>query len=104
MLKLLEDEANTPIISVVNIWEIQIKAAAGKIDLNLPLEEIVEGYKANDINVLSITDEHVLRLGNLPNLHRDPFDRILIAQALVEKMTILSKDSQIRQYAVPVVW
>lgn len=103
-LSLLEDETNIPVISVVNIWEIQIKTAAGKMDLNVPLAQIVEAYTGNNIEILAIAANHVLQLNNLPDYHRDPFDRILVAQALVEKMTLISKDPKIRLYPVPVVW
>jgi PIN domain nuclease of toxin-antitoxin system len=104
VLALLDNEANIPVISVVNIWEIQIKNAAGKMDVNLPLEEIVTVYRENDIAILPILPEYVLRLSHLPKLHHDPFDRILVAQALVENITILSKDSMIKQFPVNVVW
>lgn len=104
VLKLLEDEDNTPVISVVNIWEIQIKNAAGKMDLNIPLAQILEGYRENHIEILAIGANHVLALNNLPDHHRDPFDRILVAQAIVENMTLISKDPKIRLYPVTAIW
>ena len=103
-LSLLEDEHNAPVISVVNIWEIQIKNAVGKMDLNFSLDDIVETYRENDIEILPIYPKHVLRLSSLPDHHRDPFDRILVAQAIVESMTIISKYPKIKQYPVTVIW
>ena len=103
-LALLEDEANEPVISVVNIWEIQIKNAAGKMDLTVPLENIVKTYSENGIEILPVYASHILQLNSLPDHHRDPFDRILVAQALVKDMTIISKDAKIKQYPVTVVW
>lgn len=91
-------------ISVVNIWEIQIKLSVGKLDLQTPLEEIVQGYLENEITILPITTAHVLALARFPMYHRDPFDRILIAQALTENMTLLSKDPLFKQYPVKVFW
>ena len=103
-LALLEDEANEPVISVVNIWEIQIKNAAGKMDLTVPLENIVKTYSENGIEILPVYASHILQLNSLADHHRDPFDRILVAQALVKDMTIISKDAKIKQYPVTVVW
>lgn len=103
-LALLEDEANEPVISVVNIWEIQIKNAAGKLDLNMSLESIVKTYSENGIEILPVYASHILRLNDLPDHHHDPFDRILIAQAIVENMTIISKDPKLKQYPVTVIW
>ena len=103
-LALLEDEANEPVISAVNIWEIQIKNAAGKMDLTVPLENIVKTYSENGIEILPVYASHILQLNSLADHHRDPFDRILVAQALVENMVIISKDAKIKQYPVTVVW
>ncbi|MEP6988699.1 MAG: type II toxin-antitoxin system VapC family toxin [Chloroflexota bacterium] len=104
VLSLLDDENNKPVISVVNIWEIQIKNAVGKMDLNFSLDDIVETYRENGIEILPIYPNHVLRLSSLPDHHRDPFDRILVAQAIVENITVISKDPKIKQYPVPVIW
>lgn len=104
VLAMLNDSANTPYISVVNIWEIQIKNSIGKMSLTQSLDKIVRSFADNDIPLLPIMSNHVLALGRLPDYHRDPLDRILIAQALVEEMTLLSKDPLVTQYAVTVVW
>jgi PIN domain nuclease of toxin-antitoxin system len=57
-----------------------------------------------NMNVLPIREEHVLKLGELPSLHRDPFDRILVAQALVENVALVSRDSALKRYGVKVIW
>ena len=103
-LALLEDEANEPVISVVNIWEIQIKNAAGKMDLTVPLENIVKTYSENGIEILPVYASHILQLNSLADHHHDPFDRILVAQALVENMVIISKDPKVKQYPATVIW
>jgi PIN domain nuclease of toxin-antitoxin system len=104
VLALLNDESNTPYISVVNIWEIQIKSSIGKMSLHQSLENIVRSFAESDIPFLPITTSHVLALKRLPDHHRDPFDRILIAQALVEGMTLISKDAIVAQYPINVIW
>ena len=103
-LSLLEDDDETPIISVVNLWEIQIKSAVGKLDLEKPLSEIVSTFQDNGIEVLPIRTAHVMALSRLPNHHQDPFDRILMAQAITEDMAILSKDAAFKRYPVQTIW
>jgi PIN domain nuclease of toxin-antitoxin system len=104
VLSILQDAANTPVVSVVNVWEVQIKIARGKADFTLPLETVVSGFQAEMIPFLPVKTEHALGLKSLPDFHSDPFDRILIAQAIVENMTLLSKDSVFAQYPVNVLW
>lgn len=83
----------------------QIKLQLGKLRLTLPLREIVEHQQqTNNIEILPITLEHVLALDNLPAYHKDPFDRLLIAQAMVEKAVLVSTDLNIAKYDVQVVW
>ena len=91
--------------SVVSIWEIQIKTQIGKLDLTQSLSEVVANHrKTNRIEVLPVYYDHVLELDNLPLHHKDPFDRLLIAQARVEDMIILSRDAQFSSYSVQVEW
>lgn len=104
VLAMLEDWENTPVISVANFWEIQIKSASGKMDLTMPPETIFRSYGETDTEILPITFTHVMTLNNLPEHHRDPFDRILVAQAVTENIPIISKDSKISQYPVTVIW
>ena len=104
-LTLCQDRRNTLIVSVASLWEMQIKAQLGKLKLNIPMAELIEKQKeTNAIKVLTISLEHILELGNLPTIHNDPFDRLLIAQARVEDAMIVSTDSILAQYPVTVVW
>ncbi|OZG32365.1 PIN domain protein [Rickettsia endosymbiont of Culicoides newsteadi] len=93
--KLLTDVNNIIFASVVSLWELQIKKSLGKIILPdafaLQLQEC--GYE-----LLNVTPEHILKLENIPLLHRYPFDRMLIAQSLFEKMPLVTKDSEILRY------
>ncbi|HEX8127617.1 MAG TPA: type II toxin-antitoxin system VapC family toxin [Pyrinomonadaceae bacterium] len=104
-LALLNDKDNELILSVVSIWEIQIKSQLGKLKLNVSLEELVESQRQeNDLQVLPIELEHVLALSALPTLHKDPFDRLLIVQGQIEDADIVSKDRVFVSYPVRVLW
>ncbi len=104
-LALCQDRQNVLLLSVVNVWEMQIKLQLGKLRLTLPLREIIETQQqVNNVEILPITLAHVLALENLPAHHKDPFDRLLIAQAMVEGAVLVSGDPNIARYAVHVVW
>ena len=102
---LLLDPANQLVLSTVCLWEIQLKVMKGKLTLRLKLEDVVlEQQRVNDMRLLPIHHEHIYRVGSLPLIHDDPFDRLLVAQALVENATLVSCDPFIAQYPAPVVW
>jgi PIN domain nuclease of toxin-antitoxin system len=92
-------------LSPVSAWEIQIKRQAGKLSLPRPLADLIaEHQRLNGLQLLAVVLEHVLDLDNLPPVHKDPFDRLLISQARVEGLTLLSADAVVAQYPVSVVW
>lgn len=100
-LSALEDEANTLLLSVASVWEMQIKIQLGKLKLSLPLKELIESQQAaNDLQLLPVGLAHVLALEALPSYHKDPFDRLLIAQSIEEDMTLVSADSKFSAYSV----
>jgi len=102
---LLEDPTTDVILSVVNVWEIVIKSAIGKITLDDPIESIVESQLQNHgFQLLSVELNHVFRLKVLPLHHKDPFDRLLIAQALVEDAIVLTVDPLFAHYPVKTFW
>jgi PIN domain nuclease of toxin-antitoxin system len=102
---LLFDRSNEILLSIVSIWEMQIKLQLGKLTFDLPLFELIESQqRANDLQLLPITTVHIYALENLPNYHRDPFDRLLVAQAMTEKMPLLSVDAVFDQYPVKRWW
>jgi PIN domain nuclease of toxin-antitoxin system len=104
-LALCQDRANTVLLSVVSVWEMQIKSQLGKLKLSVPLTEVVETQRqTNNVEVMSITLAHVLALENLPTPHKDPFDRLLIAQANVECAVLVSDDPIFEEYPVKVIW
>jgi PIN domain nuclease of toxin-antitoxin system len=97
----LTDRQSDVHVSTATVWEIAIKRALGRLDF--PLDE-VEGILADEgFLPLPITVAHAARAGSLPAVHRDPFDRMLVAQAQVEGLTVVSVDSMIRRYAVAVL-
>lgn len=99
---LLRDPDNDVYVSAAGTWEIAIKAALGKIDAEV--SKIVAGARDADFDELPVIVAHTVRLRDLPALHRDPFDRLLVAQALVERLTIVTHDPVIGRYAAPVLW
>ena len=99
-LSALEDEANELLLSVASVWEMQIKIQLGKLKLSLPLKELVKNQQeTNDLMVSPVALTHVLALNSLPFHHKDPFDRLLIAQSIEEKLTIVTADSQFSAYS-----
>lgn len=100
-LSALEDDANELLLSVVSVWEMQIKIQLGKLKLSLPLKEILKKQQeTNDLTVSAVALTHVLALDALPFHHKDPFDRLLIAQSIEEGLTIVTADSQFLSYSV----
>lgn len=90
---LIEDETNTKFVSIASLLEIAIKASLGKLPLAKPFEELIpEQLQRNGFDVFGLTVGHAAKLANLPFHHRDPFDRMLVAQCLVENMPLVSRD------------
>jgi len=93
------------LLSSVSVAEIAIKHAIGKMSLDVPLEEFVRTGMANgQLIELPLRAAHCVRLANLPLHHRDPFDRLLIATAQADDLTLLSNDSEFAQYGVKLAW
>lgn len=87
-------------ISIASIWEIAIKVSIRKLPMP---DDLLEQINSSDISILSISPEHALAVTHLPHHHRDPFDRMLVAQAQMENLTIMTMDKNIRLYDVEVV-
>jgi PIN domain nuclease of toxin-antitoxin system len=93
------------LLSLTSVWELAIKVSLGKLRLALPVRRYVaEHVAANGFRLLDIGLAHVGRIENLPMHHRDPFDRLLIAQALEEKMPVVTADPVFRKYGVKRIW
>jgi PIN domain nuclease of toxin-antitoxin system len=101
----MSNAANTLYLSAASGWEMAIKSRIGKLDLpKEPASFIVEALHPNRIEPLSISLRHALHTYRLPMLHRDPFDRLLIAQSQLENLPILTVDQAITQYTVDTIW
>jgi PIN domain nuclease of toxin-antitoxin system len=99
------DPNNLLFLSAASAWEIVIKVRLGKLILPEPPESYIPSrLTINRFESLPITIVHALQVTNLPNLHKDPFDRIIIAQSQVEKMPIVTADTQIVQYPIDAIW
>ena len=99
------DPTNEIFLSAVSTWEMAIKIAIGKLTLALPLDSFVlSQISQHQFKSLPVTYEHTYRVQWLPQHHRDPFDRLLIAQALVENLVLLTGDQQFPQYGVETLW
>lgn len=102
---LLEDANNAVFLSLASVWEIAIKVSIGKLQLKAPVTKVVAALiSSNTIEVLPITLAHLDLIETLPFHHKDPFDRLLIAQAQVEQLPIVSVDPALDDYGVNRVW
>jgi PIN domain nuclease of toxin-antitoxin system len=103
--EVIHDSDNELFFSAASGWEIAIKAQLGRLQLPDNLEQfIVEQLALNAILVLPIQLRHALHVYTLPQHHRDPFDRMLVAQSQVENLSLLTADPQITQYEVAIIW
>lgn len=94
-------DAETVVVSAASLWEISTKAALGK--LRPPVEDIVVELEEWGFELLAITPRHAWAVGRLPRHHRDPFDRMLVTQAQLEGLTIVTRDPAISRYQVAVL-
>lgn len=89
---IMEDEENEIFISIVTLWEISIKTALGKLEINGGFETVIDDVVENEMEILPLNFMHTLEQNRLPFHHKDPFDRVIAAQAIVEKMSLVSSD------------
>ncbi|MFN0317908.1 MAG: type II toxin-antitoxin system VapC family toxin [Burkholderiales bacterium] len=103
--KVLADEDNDCLLSMASVWELAIKAASGKIKLNEPIAQFIPSeLRANGFSLLDIRFAHVSAIEQLPQHHRDPFDRLIVAQAIVEDLPVMSVDSALDSYEIERIW
>ena len=103
--RLIEDGGSDIHFSVVSAWEIVIKHGLQKLELPFsPLEYIPKKLKISYMDVLPVQLSHALQVQKLPDYHKDPFDRLLIAQAISEKFVLITDDNQIGRYEVDLIW
>ncbi len=95
---------NNCFLSIASLWEIAIKSANGKLKLKVPFNKIADFLSGTDIKLLPIEFEHLLTLINLEFIHRDPFDRIIVAQAIRSNYTLITKDRILSDYPLKCLW
>ena len=91
-------------VSIISAWEIAIKVSIGKLNFDGGSIRFLEQMRSNGIEILGVEGSHIEGVEKLPLHHRDPFDRLLVATAMVDGMTILTSDENIKKYDVPSVW
>ena len=99
---LLDDPQNEPVFSAASLWEIAIKSGLGRDDFQVDARLLRRGLLDNGYRELPITSEHAVAIDGLPPIHKDPFDRLLVAQSMVEGITLLTSDPLVAQYPAPV--
>ena len=100
----LADPKNQAFLSAASTWELALKTARGNLVLPEPLGTMMAGLEESGLAHLPITWQHAVMVQSLPLHHRDPFDRILAAQALVEGLTLVTTDKAFKKYGVPLLW
>ena len=101
-LELFCDPASELVFSAASIWEIVIKSSLGRGDFRVDAHKLRRGLLSNGYDELAISSEHALAVSGLPPIHRDPFDRILMAQAVIEEITLFTMDRTLAEYPAPV--
>lgn len=101
----IENPHNQIFVSAINLWEMSIKYHKGKLPIaKLIIDDFENLAMSNSFDVLSITTAHARLAGELPQIHADPFDRMLVAQAISEGLTLISKDDKIHQFDAKILW
>jgi PIN domain nuclease of toxin-antitoxin system len=103
--KLCADESNRLYLSAVTAWEVAAKHYAGRLPLPVPPGEYIATCRASNGTIsLKLREEDVFQMAKLPAIHKDPFDRMLICQAIARGLTIVTPDPDIARYPIPVIW
>jgi PIN domain nuclease of toxin-antitoxin system len=102
--KLIEGGKNSIVVSVASLWEVMIKARKGLLPISQPALWLDTAIKSLDATVVPVRATHVYALDRMPPIHKDPFDRLLIAQAMAEGWVLVTSDKTIRKYPTPTLW
>jgi PIN domain nuclease of toxin-antitoxin system len=101
---IIKDIHQSCFISAVSLWEVTIKLQNKKLELGISLNDLFEFVDRNQIEVIPMNFEHLLLLSNLPAHHNDPFDRLIIAQAVTEDLVVITRDKLFKKYKVKQFW
>jgi len=104
VIALIENNDNKKFISICTLWEMSIKLGLKKLEFDGTISEIIDLIEENDFEILPLSIAHIAEYQGLAFVHRDPFDRILVVQAMVEDLTILTRDENIPLYNVKTSW
>jgi PIN domain nuclease of toxin-antitoxin system len=99
---LIESPDHDPVFSAASLWEITIKSSLGRDDFHVDARLLRRGLRDNGYDELPITSDHVLAVTSLPPIHKDPFDRLLVAQAISEGITLVTADALVARYPGPI--
>jgi len=103
-VKLVDNPDNSVFISSVSLWEIAIKINLGKLGIKSSFDDLLDAVNTSDFEILQIQDDYLKLLSTLPNIHKDPFDRLIITSAIAEDLTIITADENMQKYDVRWVW
>lgn len=103
-MEVISDINNICYVSIASLWEIAIKIRLGKLDTGVPFKKLLSHIDKNDLLLLPLGFDHIVKLLDMEFFHRDPFDRILIAQAQIEGLTIITRDEQFSSYTSKLLW
>ena len=102
--QIIENKDNTCYISIATFWEIGIKNSLGRLNLDADLKAIFKVIEKTGFDILPITLNHILKSAELDFFHQDPFDRIIIAQAITENLIVITKDQYFTKYPISLCW
>lgn len=102
--KVIENPENSLFISIATIWELAIKISLGKFKFDQGFKQFLELIEENGFEVIPISLEHALRLSTLEFLHRDPFDRLIVVQAMTDNLTVITRDEYMEKYSISTLW
>ena len=104
VLQILKNPANEIDISAVSIWEIAIKTSIKKLILPFEIKNIDREIRRMNISILDINSLHLIKVADLPFHHKDPFDRLIISQAIIENISVISSDNNFKNYDIDLIW
>ena len=102
--EIILDSSNIKYLSIASAWEVAVKLSIGKLNITGKTADFIQDVETNGFTLLPIKPSHLAALESLPLIHRDPFDRLLIATAIAEHMTLITHDENIAQYKISQIW
>lgn len=101
---IIEDSVSENYVSIVSLWEMSIKTSIGKLQMEMPFNDIEKHIFGNSFDILPIGIDALIILSSLPFYHKDPFERLMISQAMSNNLQIISRDKYFSEYEIPIIW